>query len=58
MTYTRGKIYIVNLKSMMESERGLFDLVGRYIIKDMEDFMPKKNKDIQKTLTEEVKIDE
>ena len=57
MTYTKGNIYIVNLNNMPEEERGLFDLVGKYIVKDIEDFMPKIISKQEKTL-EEVKIDE
>ena len=56
MTYTRGNIYIVNLNNIPEEEKGLFDLVGKYIVKDMDDFMPKKNTE-EKTLGEE-KTDE
>ncbi len=57
MTYTKGNIYIVNLNNMPEEERGLFDLVGKYIVKDIEDFMPKITSKEEKTL-EEVKADE
>ena len=56
MTYTKGNIYIVNLNNLPEEERGLFDLVGRYIVKDIEDFMPKPNTH-EETL-EEVKLNE
>ncbi|MBQ8042798.1 MAG: hypothetical protein IJ272_01440 [Clostridia bacterium] len=56
MSYTKGDIYIVNLNTIPEEERGLFDLVGKYIIKDIDEFMPRKNKE-EKTL-EEVKADE
>jgi len=57
MTYTKGDIYIVNINNMPEEEKGLFDMVGRYIVKDIEDFMPKINITEEKTL-EEVKTDE
>ena len=45
MSYTKGNIYIVNLNNIPEDERGLFDLVGKHIIKDIEEFMPKINKE-------------
>ncbi len=57
MTYTRGNIYIVNLNNMPEEERGLFDMVGKLIVKDIEDFMPKINTKEERTLNE-VKADE
>ena len=56
MSYTKGNIYIVNLNSIPEEERGLFDLVCKYTVKDIDDFMPKISRE-QKTF-EEVKADE
>lgn len=57
MSYTRGNIYIVNLNTIPEDERGIFELVGKYVIKDIEDFVPRKNTE-EKTLKEVVKTDE
>ena len=57
MTYTRGNIYIINIKNMEENEKGLFDFVGKYIVKDIEDFMPRKIK-VLKENVEEVSADE
>ena len=57
MTYTKGNIYIVNMNYMPEEEKGVFDLVGRYIVKDIEDFMPKVISKEEKII-EEVKADE
>ena len=52
MTYTRGKIYIVNTKSLPEEEKYLFELVSKYTIKDIEDLMPRKNKETKETIKE------
>ena len=54
MTYTRGNIYIINIKSMEENEKGLFNLVAKYEIKSIEDFKPKtdeKTKDAKKEVS-------
>ena len=32
-----------NLNNIPEEERGLFDLVGKHVIKHIEEFMPKIN---------------
>lgn len=45
MTYTRGNIYIVNIKSMPVEERDLFDLVSKLNIKSIDEFMPKRIKE-------------
>ena len=56
MTYTKGNIYIVNLNNIPMEEKGLFDMVSKYTIKDIDDFMPRKITE-DKTLGEE-KTDE
>ena len=57
MTYTKGNIYVVNIKSMDKNEDGLFDFVSKYVIKDIEDFMSKNIKE-NIDAKEEVKKDE
>lgn len=57
MTYTRGKIYIVNIKSMPVEERDLFDLVSKLNIKSIDDFMPKRAKELaSEVLTDDKNI--
>ncbi|MBR6640620.1 MAG: hypothetical protein IKL08_00275, partial [Clostridia bacterium] len=55
MTYTKGNIFIVNLNTMAEEERGLFDLISKYNIKSIDDFMLKKKdtKDTSKEVSED-----
>ncbi len=45
MTYTRGNIYTVNVNTMPENERGIFDFVSRLKIEGTDIFMPKKTKE-------------
>ena len=45
MTYTRGNIYTVNVNTMPENERGIFDFVSRLKIDGVDIFMPKKTKE-------------
>ena len=52
MTYTRGNIYCINIMSMPQEERELFNVVSKLEIKDINEFMP--NETNETPLNEEV----
>ena len=43
MSYTRGNIYVVNLKQLSEKEYKVFEFLARVNIKTIDEFMPKLN---------------
>ena len=53
MTYTRGNIYTVNIKSLSEKERGVFDFISRLELSNIDDLMPKYTNEIPATTNEE-----
>ena len=53
MTYTRGNIYTVNIKSLSEKERGIFDFVSKLKIDSIDELLPSRTKEIP-TVEEDV----
>jgi len=53
MTYTRGNIYTVNIKSLSEKERGVFDFVSRLKLDSIDDLTPKNTQEIPTNIEED-----
>jgi len=53
MSYTRGNIYVVNIKSMSEDESSLFKFISRLEIQDIDEFKPDRIKSRKQKNTED-----